>query len=82
MPFNFLRHFVVLGNGLLCFVQLLHDEVVLLLLLLQSFDFLTRLGKRLDDLAVLLLLVHLLLLLFDVVSPGVLQLVLELLDDV
>ena len=82
MPFNFLRHFVVLGNGLLGFVQLLHDEVVLLLLLLQSFDFLTRLGKRLDDLAVLLLLVHLLLLLFDVVSPGVLQLVLELLDDV
>lgn len=82
MPFNFLRHFVVLGNGLLGFVQLLHDEVVLLLLLLQSFDFLTRLGERLDDLAVLLLLVHLLLLLFDVVSPGVLQLVLELLDDV
>jgi hypothetical protein len=82
LPLNLLASLIEVRDIFLSVVQLVHNSVVLLLLLLEEGHLFIGLGQGLNDLVVGLLLVHLLLLHIIVFLPCIDQLVLKLLNDV
>ena len=82
LPFDFFGRGVIDGNLLLSLVEVAHDLVMSDLSLVQALDLLVALVEWLNNLAVGFGLVHLLLLLLSVFSPGFKKLFVKLFDDV